>query len=85
MNSKQRKVLQAIFQNPIQPNIKWSDIESLLVALGAKLSEGRAGLRVSLNGVRWGFHRPHPENIAGRGRVRDVRTFLENAGVSDEV
>ncbi len=85
MNNKQRKVLWAIFQNPIQPNIKWSDIESLLVALGAKLTEGRGTrLRVSLNDVHWSFHRPHGKN-AGKGCVKDVRTFLENAGVSDEV
>ena len=87
MNSKQRRVLQTIFENPIQPGIKWSDIESLLVALGAKLEKkGGSRLRVSLNDAHAGFHRPHPENTAGKGRVRDVRAFLENAGVTpDEV
>lgn len=85
MNKKQTKVLQSIFCDPIQVNIKWLDVENLFGALGAELTEGRgSGIRVELNGVHWRFHRPHPENIAGRGRIRDVRSFLMNAGVTDD-
>ena len=84
MNSKQRKTLAAIFVDPIQPTIKWSDIESLLGALGAKLKEGKGSrLRVTLNETHWVFHRPHPDKTAGCGRIRDVRGFLENAGVNN--
>jgi len=84
MNSKQRRVFQTVFGNPVQPNIEWSDIENLLVALGAELKEGRGSrLRVSLNGVRHVFYRPHPQTIAGRKRVKGVRAFLENAGVTE--
>ncbi len=84
MNNKQRRVFETIFKDPIQPNIEWSEIESLLVALGAELKEGSGSrVRFSLNSVRVSLHRPHPETIAGRGRVRDVRTFLENAEVID--
>ena len=36
MNSKQEKTLAEIFKNPIQANIPWNDIESLLVALEQK-------------------------------------------------
>ncbi len=61
MTRKQRKVLEAIFADPVRANINWRDVESLLVALGAELSEGRGSrLRVALNGVREVFHRPHP-------------------------
>lgn len=55
------------------------------MALGAELTEGRgSGIRVELNGVHQRFHRPHRENIAGRGRIKDVRQFLTNAGVNDD-
>ena len=85
MNKKQRRVLQSIFFDPIQATIKWEDVESLFRALGAVLTEGGgSGIRVELNGVRWRFDRPHPENIAGRGRIKNVRTFLTTAGVTND-
>ena len=82
MNSKHRKILGLIFRNPVQANILWVDIEILLVALGAELSEGAGSrLRVKLNGVRAVFHRPHPQKTTDKGAVASVRRFLENAGV----
>ena len=86
MNNKQRRTLNAVFTDPIQPNIKWLDIESLLRALGAEIKEGKGSrIRVFLNGRRWGTHRPHPENTAGRNRIEDVRDFLINAGVNNDI
>ncbi len=43
-----------------------------------------SGSRVTfiLNDQRADFHRPHPGKEALRYRVRDVRTFLERAGVT---
>ena len=82
MNSKHRKTIELIFRNPIQANILWADIEGLLVALGAKLLEGKGSrLRVKLNGVRAVFHRPHPHKTTDKGVVNSIRRFLENAGV----
>ena len=82
MNSKQMKIMELVFKNPIQTNILWVDIENLLTALGSELSEGSGSrLRVKLNGVRAVFHRPHPEKTTGKGAVDSVRRFLENAGV----
>jgi len=74
--------MELVFKNPIQPNIPWVDVERLLVALGAELSEGSGSrLRVKLNGVRAVFHRPHPQKTTDKGAVNSVRRFLENAGV----
>ena len=85
MNNKQRRTLGAVFADPVQPTIKWSDIESLLGALGAEINQGKGSrIRVSLNETRRVFHRPHPENTAGKGRIRDVRNFLINAGVTND-
>lgn len=71
-----------IFREPVLSDIEWTDIESLLQALGAKLSEGNGSrVRVELNGERAVFHRPHPEKTTDKGAVRAVRRFLLNAGV----
>lgn len=84
MNGKQRKTLAKIFTDPPSANIKWSEIESLFKALGAKVSEGRgSGIKVFLNNQAASFHRPHPRPNAGKGVVKAVRTFLANAGIED--
>jgi hypothetical protein len=41
MTSKHRKTLDAIFDEPVRIAILWSDIEKLLIACGAEISEGR--------------------------------------------
>jgi hypothetical protein len=82
MNKKQRKTLELIFKNPIQSNIKWADIESLFENLGAEISEGNGSrVRVTLNGVRAVFHRPHPKRETDKGALVSVRKFLINAEV----
>jgi HicA toxin of bacterial toxin-antitoxin, len=82
MNQTQRKTLFAIFETPTRANLNWKDIESLLIALGAEISEGSGSrVRIYLNGIRAVFHRPHPEKEADKGTVKSVRRFLEEAGV----
>jgi hypothetical protein len=82
MSRKQRRVLEAIFADPVRANIDWHDVESLLLALGAELSEGRGSrVRVALNDVREVFHGPHPQNEAGKPMVRESRRFLTGAGI----
>jgi len=39
MKRKHQKTLALIFNQPVSANIKWRDIEALLVALGAQISE----------------------------------------------
>ena len=80
--SKHRKTLQAIFEDPVRSNVKWSDIEKLLRALGAELSEGRGSrVRIYLNGVRAVFHRPHPQPDTDKGALKSMRRFLTEAAV----
>ncbi len=83
MNTRQQKTLFEIFADPINGNIEWRSIESLLIALGSQVIEGK-GSRVTflLNGQRADFHRPHPGKEALRYRVKDVRSFLQRAGVN---
>ncbi|MBS9783367.1 MAG: hypothetical protein KGV46_02315 [Pasteurella sp.] len=47
MKRKHKKTLSLIFARPISANIKWSDIESLFIELGAEISE-REGSRVGV-------------------------------------
>lgn len=80
-----RKILQAIFEDPVRSNILWSDVEKLLLALGAELSEGRGSrVRVFLSGVRAVFHRPHPRKETDKGAVKSLRRFLLEAGFKPE-
>lgn len=87
MNKKQQKVLVSIFKNPVQSNVKWSDVEQLFASLGAEISEGNGSrVRITLNGIRAVFHRPHPRKETDKGALMSVRRFLQNAGVDhDEI
>ncbi len=82
MRKKHADTLNAIFHIPILSNVKWSDIEALLISLGAKVLEGR-GSRVKffLNDRVAVFHRPHPQKETDKGALVSVRRFLEEAGV----
>ena len=74
--------MENIYKRPIPNNILWVDIESLLISLGAEISEGAGSrVRVSLNNERAVFHRPHPEKVTDKGAVNSVKRFLDNAGV----
>jgi len=82
MNQKHRRTLEAVFEEPVRSNIAWRDIEAMLLALGAEISEGAGSrIRVALNGVRAVFHRPHPKKETDKGAVKSVRRFLVEAGV----
>jgi hypothetical protein len=82
MNQKHQATLKAIFDEPVRSSIPWRDIEGMLEAIGAEISEGAGSrVRIALHGVRAVFHRPHPKKETDRGAVRSVRRFLSEAGV----
>jgi hypothetical protein len=82
MNAKHRKTLELIYENPVRSDVAWSDIESLLINVGAEISEGRGSrVRVALNGIRAVFHRPHPKRETDKGALKSMRRFLTEAGV----
>ncbi len=82
MQGKHKKTLAAIFATPVNAGIPWKDIEALLIALGAEISEGRGSrVRIALHGVRAVFHRPHPKKETDKGAVVSMRRFLIAAGV----
>lgn len=82
MNSKQRRVLAAIFRDPVSGTIAWASIEGLFVALGCEVIEGDGSrVRFVKDGRLAIFHRPHPKKEAGKAHVRDAREFLTKIGV----
>lgn len=82
MNGKQKKTLAALFKDPINRTIAWADIESLLMAVGAEVVEGRGSrVRFEKDGVSAFFHRPHPEKEAKKYQVSLAREFLIKIGV----
>lgn len=82
MKRKHRATLERIFSRPVGGSIRWADIESLFLALGAEISE-REGSRIGvfLFGEVRVFHRPHPSPDTDRGAVASIRKWLENHGV----
>ena len=82
MNGKQHKTLTAIFTDPVSGTIKWAAIESLFVAVGCEVIEGKGShVQVHKDGVIGYFVRPHPRKEAKRYQVRDTREFLTKIGV----
>ena len=82
MQRKHQRTLALIFSRPVSGSIKWRDIEALLLALGAEVTE-REGSRVGVKvfGDRRVFHRPHPSPDTDKAAVESVRKWLENNGV----
>lgn len=83
MKKKHIKTLALIFKQPVSANIDWKDIESLLIGLGAEISE-REGSRIGIRlfADRRVFHRPHPSPKTDKGAVASVREWLKRNGVT---
>ena len=83
MNNRQRKTLEAVFADPVKPNIAWTDIEAMLLAVGCSMKEGAGSrLRFAYGQVTLAVHRPHPRKEAKQYLVREVRDFLKTIGVT---
>ena len=83
MKSKHAKTLRAIFTKPTLAAIAFEDIEALIRGLGGMVREGE-GSRVTLqlgNAIK-NAHRPHPGKEAKKYQVEEIRTWLEQQGVT---
>jgi len=82
MNAKHTKTLQAIFAKPTATTLEWIRIETLFIALGCRVIEGRGSrVRFEFNGKITAFHRPHPAKEAKPYQVEQARDFLTVIGV----
>jgi len=82
VNTTHRKTLERLLMDPVNGNIEWTRIESMLKAAGCRIVEG-AGSSVTFesSGRKMTLHRPHPGKEALRYRVVAVREFLEKTGI----
>lgn len=82
LSRKHRATLEALFAEPVRAGIAWRDVEAMLIACGAEITEGQGSrVRVALNDVRAVFHRPHPQKEADKGAVKSMRRFLLEAEI----
>jgi len=82
LKKKHQTTLNAIFAKPVRSGIDWKNIEALLQALGALISEGSGSrVRIVLNERKAVFHRPHPHKETDKGAVGSMKRFLSEAGV----
>jgi hypothetical protein len=69
----------------VRSDLPWRDVEHLLAALGAELTEGRGSrVRIGLRGVRAVFHRPHPRKETDKGALKSMRRTLLAARATPE-
>ena len=82
MKQKHLKTLKLIFSRPVSANVRWPEVEALLLELGAKIEE-REGSRVLIRlfGGRRVFHRPHPSPMTDKGAIASLREWLNDNGV----
>ncbi|MCP5037582.1 MAG: type II toxin-antitoxin system HicA family toxin [Rhodobacteraceae bacterium] len=82
VSSKHSKTLIAVFETPTRSNVRWGDIEKMIVAHGGRIEE-RSGSRVLIrfNTSRAVFHRPHPKPETDKGALVALRQFLSDAGL----
>ena len=82
MNGTHRKTLEKVLSNPINGNIDWSQIESMLKAADCRTVEGPgSSVTFEYSGRKMTLHRPHPGKEALRYRVLAVREFIERMGI----
>ena len=83
MKAKHKRTLRAIFSVPTQAGIVFSDIEALFRALGAEVAEREGSrVRITLQGVSWRCHRPHPGKEARRYQVEEAREILKKLEIT---
>lgn len=76
-------LIRTIFQDPINTNIHWREVESLLRHLGADI-EALSGNRIHLrlNRADGVLHRPHHAHTLDRNAIRTLRGYLASAGIT---
>ncbi|TDJ03816.1 MAG: type II toxin-antitoxin system HicA family toxin [Deltaproteobacteria bacterium] len=85
LNKKYSRIVRKIFARPERADIKWNEVESLILNLGGIIKEGSGSRkRFCLNNTRSTFHEPHPGKELDKGAVKSLRKYLINSGVFNE-
>lgn len=83
MNKRHHTTLVEVFARPVSGSIKWTDVEALFTALGARIRQ-REGSRVAvlLNDEKYIFHRPHPRPTMDKAAISAIRIWLQGMGIT---
>jgi len=80
MNHRHRKILHAIFAHPINANIAMRDVESVLVEMGAEVSDAKKSkMHVKMKDHSVNFEAAH--HSLSKQQVVQVRKFIEACGI----
>lgn len=81
MNNKHKKTLQLLFSTPIPKAIPWGEVESLLKALGVKITEGNGSrVKYDMEGITLAVHRPHNPKTTRAYHIPLLKDFLQKIG-----
>lgn len=81
MSHKHDALIETIFREPVNTNVHWREVESLLGHLGAHVEQiGGGRIRAKLARAEGVLHRPHHGSTLDRGGMRELRGFLAAAG-----
>jgi hypothetical protein len=82
--SGHERTLNAMRRHPKPSNLRWVDVESLLLHLGAIVREGKgSAISVTLKGRTAYFHRPHPGDKADKGAITTALKLLGETTCDD--
>ena len=81
LSNRHRETVERIFSHPSSANIEWREVEALLDALGATVTERDGNLKVTLGAETEVLRRPHGKDIDAQ-MIVDLRRMLTGAGVA---
>ena len=82
LNNKQKKTLEKLQTKPVLNNIKFNEVDKLLIALNCKRAESKGSAIIfSLDGKHLSIHKPHPNNEILKYVVKNIQGFLKETGV----
>ena len=82
MNSKQQKTLKSLFDDPVKKNIKWTDVEKLIVGVDGQIRQGEGSrIRIVLGEQSLNIHTPHPQKELKPYQVRAIRKLFIERGI----
>ena len=77
MSKKHEKIVAKINARPTRSDVRWSELEALLMHMGATRTEGRGSrVRFKIGMRRLHLHRPHPSPFVNKATLEDVREFI---------
>lgn len=85
LSGKHCKTLTRIWN--ANPNVRYSEVESLILALGGTIKSGGKGshFRAAMDGERTTIAKPHGSaKTLDIGAIKGIKDFLKNAGVTED-